>query len=155
MKLFSLLTAAALIALPDLGQADNILAKDATTLSKFFEAEGVDFEVTTDDVGDPKLKVDYYGNDFSIYFYGCENNKNCDAIQFFSGYQTEGSVRLVKINEWNTENRFGRAYVSEEGSARVEQDVYLGNTGMNPDDFAELLGTWSRVVSEFEAFIDW
>ncbi|ATF16870.1 YbjN domain-containing protein [Phaeobacter gallaeciensis] len=155
MKFLSLLTAAALFVLPGLGHAENILAKDATTLARFFETEGVEFEVTTDDVGDPKLKVDYYGNDFSIYFYGCENNKNCDAIQFFSGYQTDGGIRVVKINEWNTENRFGRAYISDEGSARVELDVYLGNTGMNPDDFAELLGYWSRIVQDFEEFINW
>ncbi|MEK0164448.1 YbjN domain-containing protein [Phaeobacter sp. A36a-5a] len=155
MKFLSLLTAAALVAIPDLGHAENILAKDATTLANFFETEGVDFEVTTDDVGDPKLKVDYYGNDFSIYFYGCENNRNCDAIQFFSGYQTDGGVRVAKINEWNTENRFGRAYISDEGSARVELDVYLGKSGMNPDDFAELLSYWSRIIQEFEEFIDW
>lgn len=62
---------------------------------------------------------------------------------------------MVKINEWNTENRFGRAYISDEGAARVELDVYLGDTGMNPDDFAELLGYWSRIVQEFEEFINW
>jgi hypothetical protein len=59
------------------------------------------------------------------------------------------------VNEWNTENRFGRAYISEEGSARIEFDIYLGNDGMDPDDFAETLGIWSRIVQDFETLIDW
>ena len=155
MKYLSLVTAAALFALPGFAQAQNIVAKNATSIANFFDEEGVAFEVTTDDAGDPKIKVDYYGNDFSIYFYGCTDNTNCDAIQFFSGYQTDGGVRLSKVNEWNTENRFGRAYISEEGSARIEFDIYLGNDGMDPDDFAETLGIWSRIVQDFETLIDW
>ncbi|WP_293576878.1 YbjN domain-containing protein [Phaeobacter sp.] len=155
MKYFSIVVAVLALALPTFAEAKDIVAKDPQTIAQFFDEEGVAYDVTTDDVGDPNISVNYYGNEFSIYFYGCTDNTRCDAIQFFSGYQTDGSVRLSKINDWNTENRFGRAYVSDEGSARIELDVFLGNDGMSADDFAELLGIWSRLVQDFETLIDW
>jgi hypothetical protein len=149
------LLAAAAIAMPGAVMAENVVATTGDSLARFFENEGIDVEVTTDNTGDPKLRVKYYGNEFSIYYYGCRDNTNCDAIQFFSGYKNEGSVRMSKINEWNTENRFARGYISEAGSARIEHDVYLGKNGMDPDDFATLLSKWSSQVSDFEEFIDW
>lgn len=155
MKLMKSLVFASVLLVPGMVQAQSIVATTANSLVQFFENEGATVESTVDNVGDPKLKVEYYGNDFSVYYYGCDNNTNCDAIQFFSGYQTEGGVRLAKVNEWNTENRFARAYISEEGSARIEMDVFLGNDGVSADDFAQMVGIWARAMKDFEDLIDW
>ena len=35
----------------------SINPKNATSIANFFDEEGVSFEVTTDDVGDPKIKA--------------------------------------------------------------------------------------------------
>ncbi|MBY6057671.1 YbjN domain-containing protein [Leisingera daeponensis] len=149
------IAAAAVLVMPAAAMAENVVAKTGDSVANFFKDEGAEVEMTTDSVGDPNLKVEYYGNDFSVYYYGCDNNTDCEAIQFFSGYQTDGSVRLSKINEWNTNNRFARAYVSEEGSARIEMDLLLGDDGMTPDDFADAVGIWNRAVQDFEEFIGW
>lgn len=153
-RCLAILTAAALT-LPIAAQAEPVFATDGDSLYRFFENEGAEVEATTDNVGDPKLRVTYYGSDFSVYYYGCDNNTDCNAVQFFSGYQTEGSVRLAKINEWNTENRFARAYISNEGSARIEMDIYLGRDGVSADDFAQQVSLWARAMKDFETFIDW
>lgn len=155
MKITNVVAVAALMLSPIAVQAENLVAKNASSLERFFENEGADVETTVDNVGDPKLEVTYYGNEFSIYYYGCDDNTNCDAIQFFSGYKTDGSVRLSKINTWNAENRYARAYVSESGSARIEMDVYMGNDGVSADDFASMVSLWSRSMNEFEDLIDW
>ena len=155
MKLTNLFVAAALAVSPLAVQAENLRATSAHSLQKFFENEGAEVESTTDNVGDPKLKVNYYGNEFSIYYYGCDNNKDCNAIQFFSGYKTDGSVRLSKINTWNAENRYARAYISDSGAARIEMDVYMGRDGVSADDFASMVSLWARSMSEFEEMIDW
>jgi putative sensory transduction regulator len=149
----ALFAAAAFAAEPAFAQ--NIVARDATSVANFFLAEGVEPSIETDSDGDPNIKVEYYGASFSIYYYGCDNGANCDAIQFFSGYNTSGSVRLVKINEWNAKKRFGRAYIAENGAARIEMDVFLGKNGLDPDDFAKEVGLWVSVMEEFEEFIDW
>jgi len=155
MNMLKAIAASAVLMMPVAAAAQNVVAKTGDSVASFFKDEGANVEVTTDSVGDPNLKVEYYGNDFSVYYYGCDNNTNCNAIQFYSGYQTDGGVRISKINEWNRENRFARGYISEEGSARIEMDVFLGSEGMNPDDFAQAVGIWTRRMTEFETFIDW
>jgi hypothetical protein len=136
-------------------QAENVYASDGQSLARFLLEECAEVETTTDNVGDPKLRVDYYGSEFSVYYYGCEDNRNCDAVQFFSGYQTDGAVRLSTINEWNMENRFARSYVSAEGSARIEMDIFMGRDGISADDFARQVSMWSRAMKDFEEFIGW
>ncbi len=154
MNLLKTLGAAALMAMPAMASAE-IVAESADSIVAYFEAEGASVESTIDNVGDPKLTVDFYGTEFTIYFYGCDDGKNCDSIQFFSGYQTEGSVRIARANEWNADNRFVRAYISDSGSARIEHDVFLGRNGLSADDFAGLVSRWAGQVRDFEEFIDW
>ena len=155
MNFLAKFAAVAAVSLPTLASAEMLVATDPDTLLQFFVEEGADVERTVDNAGDPKLKIDYYGTDFTLYFYDCTNNTDCKSIQFFSGYKTEGSVRKSKINEWNADNRFARGYISEGGSARIEHDLYLGNAGVDADDFAALTSKWSKAQGEFEEFIDW
>lgn len=155
MKIIAKLAAAAVIFLPSLASAEMLVATNPDTLVQFFVEEGADVESTVDNAGDPKLKIDYYGTDFVLYFYDCSDNTDCKSVQFFSGYKTEGSVRKSKMNTWNADNRFARAYISESGSARIEHDLYLGNAGIDADDFAALTSKWTKAQNEFEDFIDW
>lgn len=155
MNVIMKLAAAAALTLPTLASAEMLVATNPDTLVQFFVEEGADVESTVDNAGDPKLKVEYYGTDFVLYFYDCTDNSDCKSIQFFSGYKTEGSVRKAKVNTWNAENRFSRAYISDSGSARIEHDLHLGNAGIDADDFATLVSKWTSAQGEFEAFIDW
>lgn len=155
MNIITKLAAAAVISVPSLVSAEMLVATDPDTLVEFFVEEGADVERTVDNAGDPKLKIEYYGSDFVLYFYDCNDNADCKSIQFFSGYKTEGSVRKSKVNEWNADNRFARAYISESGSARIEHDLYLGKNGIDADDFAALVSKWTSAEGEFEDFIDW
>ena len=64
-------------------------------------------------------------------------------------------MHISQINQWNTEQRYAKAYLTETGAARIELDVSLGESGMNGDDFAGLLSRWLRQQADFEDFIDW
>jgi putative sensory transduction regulator len=99
--------------------------------------------------------IRYYDTSFSIYFYGCNNGTGCTSIQYFSGYRTEGSVSASRLNEWNRDKRYARAYLSDSGAARIEYDVYLGADGMSQADFDQSFSLWTRSMGEFEEFIDW
>ena len=149
------LSLVAALALPGVATAQNIIAGDGTRIANYFLNEGFAPELTTDSVGDPLINVDFYGTDMSVYFYGCDEGARCSSIQFYSGYSVNGAVRLAQINEWNTENRYAKAYISESGSARIEYDIYLGNTGLTEADFAKALSSWVQLQKQFEAVIDW
>ncbi len=152
----TLLATAAVVALAGTAQAQsNIVASDPGTVMAYFEAQGFPITLDADNQGDPLLEVKYFGTSFSIYFYGCEENADCLSIQFFSGYRTEGAVTLEKLNDWNTEFRYLRSYLTEEGSSRIEYDVYFGDGGMANDDFDGVVDNWTRGLQRFEEFIDW
>ncbi len=57
------------------------------------------------------------------------------------------------MNTWNTENRFGRAYVTDEGGARVEMDVDLDDGGISALLFQDNLEFWVLTMSKFEEYI--
>ena len=142
-----------LTATPVVGQ--SIVAGDGGPVISWYVNEGGEVSKSIDDYGDPLLSVSHYGRDFEIYFYGCKDGDNCTAIQFYSGYRTEGGVRQGTINEWNAGRRYLRSYLSDSGSSRIEYDVYLGENGMSQDDFAEVTAIWLRGMRDFEEHIDW
>ncbi len=134
--------------------AENITAANPQSLMDFFATEGAPAKLTTDNVGDPRIDMNYYGTDFSVYFYGCSDGKHCDAIQFFVGYAAK-DLPLAKVNDWNTDQRFGRAYLADEGAVRMEYDVYTGADGITPEDFSEIFELWTRLLGKFEEHIGW
>ena len=154
MNLTKFFAVAALAATPFAAHAENVTAKSASSLQSFFLSEGADVELLTDNVGDPQLNVTHYGSEFTIFYYGCSDSTNCDSIQFYSGYASNGGVRLKTVNEFNAEKRWVRAYVADDGSTKRDMDVYMGDAGISADDFATTVGLWSRHMSDFETAID-
>ena len=148
--------AAVALLLPTAAAADHTqVASDPQGMKSFFADQGIVTQLETDDYGDPLLSIRYYDTSFSIYFYGCNDGTGCTSIQYFSGYRTEGSVSVSRLNEWNRDKRYARAYLSDSGAARIEYDVYLGADGMSQTDFDQAFSLWTRSMGEFEEFIDW
>ncbi len=154
-KTKSLALAAVVSALGAAASAENIVASDPGVLVAYFFDQGIPAKLTKDDYGDPLIDARYFGTNFQIYYYGCTGGENCRSIQFFSGYRTDGRISLEQINSWNTSERYARAYLSENLSARIEYDVQLGNTGMTEEDFNSVFSLWTQSVENFEEFIDW
>lgn len=154
MKLANLIAAATLAITPLAGQAETLTARTASSIEGFFLEEGAEIELLEDNVGDPQLNVTYYGSEFTVFYYGCANGEDCDSIQFYSGYAMGGSVRLKTINAFNAEKRWVRAYVAEDGAAKLEMDVFLGKDGVSADDFATMVSLWSRLMADFEGVIE-
>lgn len=137
--------------------AQRIVAHDGTAIANFFIEEGANVELREDSYGDPLVEVEQYGIDYDVFFYGCDDNGvKCQSIQFYTGYATNGAIRNAKINDWNSNNRFTKAYIdTDDGGAVLRMDIFLGKSGMNDDDFAKAVSLWSRGQREFEEFIGW
>ena len=60
-------------------------------------------------------------------------------MQFFVGYAEPKAASLTQVNKWNAEHRFGRAYLADSGSARIEMDVNLDEGGMSQALFEDSL----------------
>jgi hypothetical protein len=99
--------------------------------------------------GEGKLKVDgrMEGRRYGIYFYGCTANRQCNSMQFSWGIDKKG-VPLAKINDWNRDKRFAKAYLDNDGDLMLEMDVNVayGVTRKNLDDTFDW---WRLVLKEF------
>lgn len=153
-KLFSGLTAAAFVASSTIAMAE-ITARDADAVMKAMQDFGMVATMGEDSGGDPKISSRLSDTKFSVYFYGCENNLNCASIMFKAGYDLNNGISALKINEWNRDKRFAKAYIDDEGDPFLEMDVNMAFDGLGNKNFADDLDWWRLLVEDFEDFIEW
>jgi len=81
----------------------------------------------------------------SLYFYDCTENRDCSTVMFQAAWETD-EVTVAKMAEWNRKERFGKAFLDEDGHPTVEMNVNLhgGVSLTNLDDTFD----WWRVVVE-------
>ena len=124
----------------------------AAEVIEVLQANGYRAQADVDGVGDPMVRSATDGNNFAVYFYGCERDR-CTTIQFGTAFAMRQSPGLAKINEWNREMRFGRAYLDSEMDPVVEMDVDL-ELGATTEQLQSVIATWAAVVPAFKDFID-
>jgi hypothetical protein len=108
-----------------------------------------------DGQGDPKVSSRVSDTKFSVYFYGCQDNDNCSSILIKAGYDLNNGISALKINEWNREKRFAKAYIDDEGDPFLEMDINLDFDGVGNKNFEDTLDWWRLLVEDFEEFIVW
>ena len=153
-KLFGGLATAALISSSTIATAE-ITATDANVVMKAMQDFGLIATMDVDGQGDPKVSSRVSDTKFSVYFYGCQDNDNCSSILIKAGYDLNNGISALKINEWNREKRFAKAYIDDEGDPFLEMDVNLDFDGVGNKNFEDTLDWWRLLVEDFEEFIDW
>ncbi|MCF6201978.1 MAG: YbjN domain-containing protein [Hydrogenimonas sp.] len=101
-----------------------------------------------DSSGDPLIVGRIDGTKYGILFYGCENGKNCDDIQFAASWSGV-KVTLQDINRWNKSKRYGKAYLDDDGDPRLEMPVNL-DYGVTDENFDDTFDWWTKVLKEFK-----
>ncbi|WP_179380244.1 YbjN domain-containing protein [Jannaschia marina] len=134
---------------------DMISASDPERVQRAMQEAGYLATMGTDDLGDPKISSKVSESNFSVFFYGCNNGTQCTSVQFSSGYDLDIPMNAKRINDWNRENRFGRAFVDDEGDPFIRMDVVLAEAGNSTESFAYNLDFWRLLIEDFEDFIDW
>ena len=100
-----------------------------------------------DSQGDPKISGRVEGTRYGIYFYGCSEGKNCNQIQFATGWG-EIKVPMDEINEWNRKRRYGKAYLDKDGDPMVEMMVNI-NYGVTTKNLEDTFDWWTKVMKDF------
>lgn len=153
-KLFGGLATAVMIASASVASAD-ITAKNANVVMKAMQSFGLVATMGEDSQGDPKISSRISDTKYSVYFYGCEDNDNCNSILIKAGYDLNNGISASKVNEWNREKRFAKAYIDDDGDPFLEMDVNLDYDGVGEKNFEDTLDWWRISVEDFEEFIDW
>ena len=134
--------------------AQNILADDPASMTEVLQTFGYRAELSKDSGGDPKITSSSGGADFSIFFYGCTDGKNCTAISFSSAFDLDPGSNTDLMNEWNQKKRYTKAYLDDEKDPVIDMDIYLGDGGISIDNFRAWVDTWERAVGDFKVHID-
>jgi len=149
---FALACAAGLgLAVP--AAAAEVQAQNPQTVVAALQQAGYRAQLATDDTGDPMIRSAANGSDFLVFFYNCTGNADCRTVQFYAGYSEPNSATFETMNAWNRDNRFGRAYLGDDGIARIEMDVDLDDGGMSQGLFEDNVEFWVTVMSRFEDYV--
>lgn len=137
--------------------AQQVTAKDPQSVARALLASGYRAEMKKDGEGDPMIMSASSGTKFGVFFYNCTNHANCATVQFHAGFDTDPgkAPSLEKINAWNRTQRFGRAYLDNEGDPVIEMDIDLDDGGMSQPLFLDNLEFWVSVLAQFEKEIGW
>ncbi len=134
--------------------AQSVIAENPAQMADVLRSFGYRAELTTDDGGDPKISSSSVGANFSIFFYGCTNGQNCDAISFSSAFDLDPGSNTKLMNDWNQKKRYSKAYLDDEQDPVIDMDVYLGDGGVSIDNFRTWVDTWERALGDFKVHID-
>jgi hypothetical protein len=128
-----------------------VCASDPATVMRAMEKAGLKPKQTVDKQGDPMIESDEAAYHFDVYFYGCEQNKNCDSLRFEVAFKKEAENSADLANRWNRSKRFLQASVPEDGRFLVAYDVATIG-GLNERNFADVLDWWSSMLGELGEF---
>jgi hypothetical protein len=130
----------------------------ARAVADAFLANGVQSSVGTDDYGDPFVELrpsDGLQVDFgSVVFWDCDSAGVCDSILMQAGWRPQRRpVYLDKINEWNVQRRWVRAYIDADNYIIVDMDV-SGYGGVSEEALALQVSRFVGSVVEFGTFLE-
>ncbi|HYW15664.1 MAG TPA: YbjN domain-containing protein [Allosphingosinicella sp.] len=134
-------------------EAQMVKAQDPGTVVKALQEAGYSAKLGKDKLGDPMITSGASGTPFQIYFYNCTDNRNCATVQFNSGYDLKEPVSLERINEWNRNQRFGRAFLDKENDPILQMDLDLDDGGISRLLFVDNIEFWTSVLGRFEQHI--
>lgn len=129
------------------GQAANVDASDPAVilnLAKGFGSGTLD----KDDGGDPMIKGRINGIGYVIFFFGCTDNKACQSISFYAGWDMN-TVTPAQIADWNLNKRFAKAYLDKEGQPAISMDVNLQG-GVTTANFEDNIDWWQTLMAGFK-----
>ncbi len=141
------------LALASPASAELIDAKSPSTIAGLIESQGWQTEINTPAGEPPFIKARRNGELFVAAFMNCTDGQNCKTLQFFFGFTDAKQVSLERINEWNRDKRFARAYRDDEGDPVLAMDVDLDFRGLPRENVGELLNTWTGLMNSYRTFV--
>ena len=133
--------------------AQSVSANDPWSVLQAVKAYGHEASLSTDSYGDPKVEATEEGITYTILFYRCSDNANCEDLQFRASYEAP-EIGTATMNTFNLEEAIGKAYVTDNDSAIVEHYV-IGVQNYSIAQFDGILGSFLTAKDKFETLIGW
>jgi hypothetical protein len=151
-KALALLAAATAFAQPAYAQA--VTAANPNSVVQALQSAGYTATLTTDEYGDPKIQSASSGSNFSVFFFGCTDGRNCSSIQFHSSYEITPPAPQ-RFADWNRTKRYARGFVSANNASTIEMDINLDGGSISRALLVDSLELWATLMSDFEEMVGW
>lgn len=100
----------------------------------------------------PFVRTGAGGHTVLILFYDCSGD-SCGSIQFFVGYRKTPKFTLAFVDRWNSERRYGKAYLNKtSGDLRFEYDIDLRG-GVSAGSISQGLLLYEGMLARLDDFI--
>ncbi len=107
----------------------------------------------SDTTGNPMIDSAASGYNYNIFFYECEEKKNCASLQFSIAFAGEDANTPELANNWNKKMRFMQMSVDEHKVLSVSYDLSTIG-GLNQKNFADVAEWWAYMLGELHKFFD-
>lgn len=121
-------------------------------MATFLQGKGYKAEIKSGSTGQ-YLSSAGAGVNFDVYFYDCTSGR-CASVQFEAGFDLTNGITAAKINEWNRDKRYMKAYVDSGNDPHVSYDVNT-SPGRTYEGLADDFGVWTGTLPTFASFIGW
>lgn len=148
---FALGAAAIFAAAP--AQAELVNAKNPGKIKEIVESQGWPATLISKAGDDPYIESNRNGLKFLVLFMNCEDNKDCKTLQYYMGFSDAKDVTIEKLNSWNKDKRFARAYRDDAGDPVLEMDVDLDFAGIPRENVGETLNTWASLMDSYREYV--
>ena len=142
---------ALLLATP--AHAELVNAANPETIKAIVESQGWPATIVAKEGDDPYIESNRGGLKFLVLFMNCEEGQNCKTLQYYMGFSDAKDVTLERLNQWNKEKRFARAYKDDAGDPVLEMDVDLDFAGIPRENVGETFNTWASLMDSFRAYV--
>ncbi len=134
-------------------RAELVNATDPATIEAIVESQGWPATIVTKLGDDPYIESNRNGLKFLVLSMNCEEGKNCKTLQYYMGFSDAKDVSLERLNQWNKDKRFARAYKDDEGDPVLEMDVDLDFAGIPRENVGETFNTWATLMDSFREYV--
>jgi hypothetical protein len=131
-----------------------ITANSFDAILAALESNGFTVDLTKDSDGDPLIESLDDDEPFSVHFYGCTKGKDCEYIQFVSGWDLAKGTTMQVIAKWNEDRVWGRAFLDSDNDPWLDLAVNLKG-GVTAENFDDTVSWWWSVLRDFEDHIGW
>jgi hypothetical protein len=130
----------------------------ATELANWLIGTGHPAQVKPDPTtpGDQIVSSSTDGIEFDIYLYDCSgsgNARRCTSMQYASGWAARSSYNAERVNSWNREKRYIKAYLTTGGGLFGEYDLDI-SPGGTFEMLNDCLDNWRRNVVSFNHYFN-
>ncbi|MEM6408591.1 MAG: YbjN domain-containing protein [Pseudomonadota bacterium] len=132
--------------------AQTVTAKDPTSIVTALQDMGYRAQLEVDEHGDPLIRSAAAGSRFSIYFYACQENENCQDLLFIAWLATDNPPSFEAINSWNANKLTGTTFIDDDGDAAIQLFI-PGAIDLTEDRFQQIMRRWDQALGAFMDFV--